>query len=498
MQSRFDSCLSRLLAGVPDAGKKPVLLAVSGGIDSMCMAELFRHALSYPDFAVAHCNFRLRGKESDSDEALVRSWAEKNGVPFHSRHFDTAAYAAAEGVSIEMAARELRYRWFSELAAEKGYCCVAVAHNANDNAETLFLNLLRGTGIKGMTGMEESGFIPFTGNGLPPVPLIRPLLHFTRRQIEGYVMSRGICYHEDSTNAGTEYKRNKIRNQVFPVFSAINPSFVKTVGHAMEYLSEVCDVADDYYEEHRGEVIYAEDADGCRMDIRKLRSLKHWRYMLYRLLEPYGFNSQTVRSLSRVLAESDTVGGKRFFSDGYELFTSSDRIAVRKAVLSPVRQFTPQQVPVRPFPGTISLSGAEPVMIVRGKGNYFFNGISFSVDVRSRSDFKTLRQPQGVLILDKDKADFPLMLRRWLPGDWIVPFGMRGRKKISDLFTDLRYGQIEKEQAVMLVKPPPASSSVAGDEPEHHVIAVAGVRIDDSVKVTGRTENVIVLSINAG
>ena len=501
MQSRFDSCLSRLLAGVPDAGEKPVLLALSGGIDSMCMAELFRHALSYPDFAVAHCNFCLRGEESDSDEAFVRSWAEKNNVPFHSRSFDTAAFAVSGSISIEMAARELRYRWFASLAREKGYCCVAVAHNANDNVETLFLNLLRGTGIRGIAGMEESGFVPFREEGCAPVPLIRPMLHFTRQQIEGYVMSRGIAYHDDSTNSGTEYRRNKIRNLVFPVFSSINPSFVKTVGREIGYFSEVCDVADDYFESHRPEVADTCDASGgCRICIRSLMSLRHWRYMLYRLLEPYGFNSSAVQSLARVLSESDTVAGKKFSSEKYELFTSSDRIVIRKTEMAPSCPGFPERRPA----GTV-ISESEPIMVIRGAGDYFFNGSSFSVKVCRRSDIHTLRQPAGVLVFDKDKADFPLLLRRWMPGDWIVPFGMNGRKKISDLFTDLKYGQIEKEQAVMLVRPPafdalPANPAESGnaDEPEHHVIAVAGTRIDESVKIDADTENVIMLTRNAG
>ena len=198
MQRRFDAILSDLLSGIPSLNDGPVLLAVSGGIDSMCMAELFLHSLTFKDFAVAHCNFRLRGEESDADEALVCSWAERNGIRIHKTHFDTEQFAEQSGMSIEMAARELRYGWFAELAATEGYVAVAVAHNANDNVETVILNLLRGTGIKGITGMDETGPIP--SHTKTDAVLIRPLLGFTRRQIEGFVRSRGIGYRDDRTN----------------------------------------------------------------------------------------------------------------------------------------------------------------------------------------------------------------------------------------------------------------------------------------------------------
>lgn len=487
MQARFDSILSGLMKQIPDSAGKPVLLAVSGGIDSMCMAELFSRSLSFRAFAVAHCNFHLRGEESDSDAGLVRNWAESHSVRFFLKDFDTESYALDKGISIEMAARELRYRWFAETALENGFSCVAVAHNANDNAETLVLNLLRGTGIRGIAGMDEVGSVPCPDLS---VPLVRPLLHFTRHQIEGYVFARRICYHDDRTNAETEYRRNKIRHLVFPVFSSINPSFVKTLGREMGYFSQVCALADDYWQEHKDGILIAgtSAAGGCRIDLRTLMSVRHWKYMLYRALEPYGFGSSSLESLYRILAESDTVGGKTFVSDGYELYTSSDRIEVRKR--TDIQDAAAAVPDVRT--ASRSLSETEPLVVIRGTGDYFFNGTSFSVSVCGRDELDTLRQPAGTIILDACKAGFPLVLRRWLPGDWFKPLGMKGRKKLSDFFTDLKYGKIEKDMAVVLVKPP-AADEARGDMPEHHVTAVAGVRIDDSVKVTDNTRNVIIV-----
>ena len=211
-----------------------LLVAVSGGIDSMCLAEKVR--LEGGPFAIAHCNFGLRDEESDSDEAFVKAWADSHGIPCHVRRFETSAYAAKEGISIEMAARRLRYHWFGQLCREHGYEGVAVAHNANDNAETLILNLLRGTGVRGLLGMKAEGFVP--DPEFADVPLYRPLLGMSRADIEAFAAEHGLSWREDRTNALNDYKRNKIRNLVFPVFREINPSFVETLNKDMERFAE--------------------------------------------------------------------------------------------------------------------------------------------------------------------------------------------------------------------------------------------------------------------
>ena len=210
-----------------------LLVAVSGGIDSMCLAEKVR--LDGGPFAIAHCNFGLRGAESDADEAFVRDWVSRHGVVCHVKRFDTASWATEHKVSIEMAARQLRYHWFGELCREHGYDAVAVAHNANDNAETLILNLLRGTGLRGITGMKAEGFIP--DPDYADIPLLRPLLGMTREDIEAFAAEHELSWREDSTNSQNEYKRNKIRNQVFPIFKEINPSFVETLNSDMTRIS---------------------------------------------------------------------------------------------------------------------------------------------------------------------------------------------------------------------------------------------------------------------
>ena len=210
------------------------LLAVSGGADSMCLMEKVR--LEGGPFAVAHCNFHLRGAESDADEALVRDYCAGYGITLHVKDFDTETYASERGVSIEMAARELRYRWFGELCREHGYESVMVAHNAQDNAETLILNLLRGTGPKGIVGMKPSGFLPVPE--YVDIPLERPLLGLTREEIIAFNQEHSVPWREDSTNLENGYKRNKIRNLVFPVFREINPSFIRTLNKDMERFAQ--------------------------------------------------------------------------------------------------------------------------------------------------------------------------------------------------------------------------------------------------------------------
>ena len=346
-----------------------LLVAVSGGMDSMCLAEKVR--LSGGPFAIAHCNFSLRGAESDADEALVRSWAERYGVPLHVRRFDTAAHASENGISIEMAARRLRYRWFGQLCREHGYGGVAVAHHAQDNAETLILNLLRGTGLKGILGMKKEGFLP--DPDYADIPLLRPLLDMDREEIAAFVLEHGVPFREDTTNAENEFKRNKIRNLVFPVFREINPSFVRTLNRDMER--------------------FAEEMAGH--------------------------------------------GGKAGFHTRDE---------------SPV----PDRPPV-----------------------------SYTVTEESWDGSKNVKQPEGELILDADKAG-AYVEGHWEQGDWIRPLGAPGRKKMQDWFTDHHFTQEEKHRSVLLKDGRDAS----------HVLAVVGHTIDESVKVTSGTRRILRIVIS--
>jgi tRNA(Ile)-lysidine synthase len=464
--------------GKPEAD---VLLAVSGGIDSMCMAELFAALEPHVPFVLAHCNFHLRGEESDGDEELVRTWASEHGVRIHVRDFDTEAYARENGISIEMAARDLRYAWFAQLCLDHGYKAVSVAHNANDNAETLVLNMLRGAGLRGLSGMSVVSYVP----GFPSIPLLRRLLDCTRKQIEGYMFAHKVPYREDSTNAMSEYKRNRIRNEAFPIFETVNPSFVRTLNREMGYFSEAGEIVEDWCRSVAPSVVKEGDEDvKLRIDIEGLAKSKHWRYLLYYILEPYGFNSAVLASVEDLLVSSRTISGKRFESAEYEILTGRGELLLRRKASEDLVDATPLYGNARH--GVFWTVADEPLMPVRGAGTYHFNGQSFKVEVFDLTPGMSLKQPEGVLIMDADKLRFPFVLRRWRSGDWLVPFGMRGKKKVSDLFTDLKYDALQKSAAVMIV-----DTRSEGMAESQHVSAVVGVRIDDRYKVSSSTRKII-------
>ena len=431
----------------------------------MCMADLFLSEFGPEAFAIAHCNFHLRGEESDGDEALVRNWADSNGVRFHRTDFDTEGHAAGNAVSIEMAARDLRYGWFAKLCGEFGYRAVVVAHNANDNAETLVLNLLRGTGLKGLHGMAEVSSLTASQGTF----LLRPLLSFSRKQIEGYVFANKVPYRDDSTNALCEYKRNRIRNEVFPIFEKINPSFVRSLNREIGYFSEAGDIVEDWCRAQLPEVVEITE-NKVRINLPALMARRQWRYLLYYILEPYCFNSQTLASIEALVESDRTISGKRFDSPTHTIITERDGLLV--------------------LPKMADDLDVESIMPVRGVGIYNFNGSRWQVEVLEWSEDMPLKQPNGTLIADADKLLFPFVCRRWRQGDWFIPLGMRGRKKVSDLYADLKYGALEKDASVMIVDT--RSEGLAEDQ---HIAGVLGVRLDDRYKVTSSTKTIIRITI---
>ena len=297
-----------------------ILLAVSGGIDSMYLANRAPELFPGARFAVVHCNFALRGTESDGDEAFVREWSARHGLDCVVERFDTRAYAAQHGVSIEMAARELRYAWFAQLCRERGFDAVAVAHNADDNAETLLLNLLRGTGTRGLRGMGDRPGI------------VRPLLDTPRAAIRSWMEEHGCTWREDSTNADSTPRRNRIRNEVFPVFARINPAFVRTLGEDMQRIAQVDDIADAWFRSVR-EGLTTEDG---AVRIPAVLALEHWEYALWRLLEDCSLSGPTFGKLVGLLRRyrteprgTVTIGGKTFEGTGHVVRIEKELIIIQ-------------------------------------------------------------------------------------------------------------------------------------------------------------------------
>ena len=460
MLNRFRHTVEEMRGLIDDSRSASYLLAVSGGVDSMCLADLWVRAYGSEGCAIAHCNFNLRGEDSDADEALVTQWSDDHGVLLHKASFNTLEYASENGLSIEMAARELRYRWFAQLCADHGYKAVVVAHHADDNAETLVLNMVRGAGLKGLTGMK-----PISTSAYGTV-IARPLLTFTRKQIEGHAFAWKVPYREDKTNASVEYRRNSIRHEVFPLFERMNPSYVRTLNREMTYLNDASAIVEDWCRSQIPHVI-AKESLPLTISIEALLSIPQWRYLLYYITEPYGFNSATLESLESLLTSDRTASGKRFEADEYILLVERDMLVINRKSGAPQPAFT--QVPA--------------------PGAYHIGGVRILIEVLPWTSDMPLRQPEGVMIMDAAKLAFPFVLRSWRNGDWMIPLGMKGKKKLSDLFTDLKYGSAEKASAVVIV-------DCKGDHAEQqHVAGVVPVRLDDHYKVTTATKEIIRITI---
>ncbi len=455
MQDRFDSALAQLTAGCP--GPR-VLLAVSGGIDSMTMADLFLHSALRLPMAVAHFNFHLRGADSDGDEALVAAWCGAHDVPFFRQEADAAAYAADHGLSVEMAARELRYSWFAQLCREQGFTHLAVAHNLDDSAETLLLHLLRGTGMRGMSGIRASVPLP----GAEDVTLIRPLLNFSRREIEAHAVRAGVEFRIDATNADISIPRNRIRHEVFPELARINPSFLETFRTEMRHFGQMEQLLDQVFAEgrdglcrdsvSRDSVSHGQDAV-LAIDIPALLRKGQTGWWLYRLLEGYGFNPDQLDQIERSL---EALSGKEF--------------------LSPTHRLVKDRNELRVYP----LAAAAP------------DDLTFRLDVRTFTvtpGFDPKQKPDDVLFIDADKVRLPLAARAPREGDRFRPFGMhRGTKLLSDFFTDLKLDVEQKRREVVVV----TTTNENGDE---IIVAIAGRRIDDRFKITPATRRVAAISL---
>jgi len=488
-------------------GSAPFLLTVSGGMDSMCLADMWVRSFGVEGCAIAHCNFNLRGEDSDADEALVTQWAGSHGVKLHKTSFDTVQYASENGLSIEMAARELRYRWFGDLCREHGYSAVMTAHHADDNAETLVLNMVRGSGLRGLTGMKPVSPLPCQSDehnfathcekhsfathcekrSFPrhceersDVAILRPLLGFTRKQIEGYVFKWKVPYREDKTNASVEYRRNSIRHEIFPLFEKMNPSYVRTFNREMSYFSDAAEIVEEWCRSHADKV-----CSDAVISLPRLLAIPQWRYLLYYILEPYGFNSSVLESLESLLTSGRTLSGKRFESATHVLLTGRDSLEIISRELAPAGHS-----PLAPgHPSVIHGQSGNLFMPIRGEGVYNVGAVRFQVEVLPWSRSMPLKQPAGTMILDASRLKFPFVCRSWRQGDWMIPFGMHGRKKVSDMFVDMKYGQIEKANALMLVD---CTGDRAGKQ---HIAGILGNRIDEHYKVTEDTVSVIRITL---
>ncbi len=436
MHRQFIRYMTEQCLAAPD---RKVLAAVSGGIDSMVMLRLLHQAAI--DCAVAHCNFRLRGDDSDGDELLVKEKAAEYGYTFHTIRFDTEVYAREKGLSIQMAARELRYRRFDELAGEHGYDYIAVAHNRDDRIETLLINLARGTGIRGLTSMKPA-------NG----KVIRPLLFASRDDITAYAETHRVAFREDSSNASDKYARNYIRHHVIPGLEQYFPDIRQAIENGIEHFSGTEAFCDEAVERYRRLIVRAE-GDTMHIDLPGLLESPSPKTLLYEILRPFGFSDAAITD---ILSETRRQSGRQFYSDTHRLLRDRQRLIVQPST----RREAACEYAVDDNIAALH----DPVTLRFDK---------FDID----TTYTPERNPH-VACLDYDKLRFPLLLRTWRQGDFFLPLGMKNKKKLSDFFTDGKISLFEKERCRVLVS-------------DDKIVWVIGMRIDDRFKITDKTKRVL-------
>ena len=415
-----------------------VVLALSGGIDSMVLADLLLKAKV--EFVAAHCDFHLRGEESDGDEKFVREYAEKHDIQYFVKHFDTEKYASENGISIEMAARDLRYAWFEELRQQLGYDKIAVAHHADDQAETFFINLLRGAGLRGLKGMLPQ-------NGV----IIRPLLWASREQIRQYAVENQILWREDHTNAESVYLRNKIRNQLLPAFDELKPEARQGLYKSLEYLASENELYRELLKEKLAQIVKRNDEVQSFPTSNFQLSTFNFQ-LLFEWLRLYNFNTDQCRFIFETM---NTGIGNKYFSSTHQLIIGRDDLQ-----LFEIKAVENEEVQIGVGEDVIVL----PIHLCFSK-------------LEKTPDF-VIDKSSDVAQLDFDKLKFPLTLRHWRHGDRFHPLGMKGSKLLSDFFVDQKFTEWQKRKVWLLV-------SADGD-----ILWVVGHRIDDRFKIKKETKSI--------
>ena len=437
-----------------------IILALSGGIDSMVLADLLLK--TKVEFVAAHCNFHLRGDESNGDDWFVRKFAEKRGIQCFVKHFETEKYAANHGISIEMAARDLRYAWFEQFRLQLGYDKIAVAHHADDQAETFFINLLRGAGLNGLKGMKPQ-------NGV----IIRPLLWASREQIRKYAVENHIVWREDHTNAESVYLRNKIRNQLLPFFDELQPKARQGLYKSLEHLSAENELYRALLKEKLAQIV-EQDGDvqrfpysaflDCfvpRNDAKRMQENKvpepvegpaYSFQLLFEWLRQYGFNTDQCHFIYEAM---ETGIGNKYYSSTHQLVIGRNELQ-----LTEIKSVEDEKIQIE--------AGQEEITLpIHLRFTQFDKTSDFVID----------KSPE-VAQLDFYKLRFPLTLRHWHHGDRFHPLGMKGSKLLSDFFVNQKFTEYQKQNVWLLV-------SADGD-----ILWVVGYRIDERYKVAISTKTI--------
>ncbi len=419
--------------------QQKILLAVSGGIDSVVMADLFRR--SDFEFALVHCNFSLRGDESDLDEAFVKALAKAYNVPFYSKKFDTEGYAKSKGISTQMAARDMRYEWFAALLKEKEYDFLATAHHKNDSLETILLNLAKGTGIAGLHGIQPKN-----------KTTVRPMLYADREMVRHYALRKKIEWREDSSNQSVKYKRNMIRHEIIPVLKKINPSLENTLTSTVEKLRATENIFQEKIDNVKAAALKEKQGE-IFIDKSIILQEKEATIILYELIKKFGFNYSQSKNIACKLSDNQSTG-KFFESHDYQLNIDRQQLIIGKKISTTVMEMI-----IDCDTKTVQSDFLELHISEHDKDTY------------------QITADKNIAALDYDQLDFPLTLRKWQAGDWFMPLGMQQRKKLSDFFVDEKIPLHSKQNIFVLV------SGVT-------IAWVVGYRIDNRFKITEKSKNI--------
>jgi len=417
-----------------------ILLGISGGVDSVVMLHLLLRA-GY-ELGVAHCNFQLRDKESEEEHKFVAWLAKHYNIPIFEKKFDTHQYALEQGVSIQMAARRLRFEWFEQLRQTHHYDYIGIAHNKNDRAETALINLARGTGLKGITGIKpKSKYI------------VRPLLFAGRDDILHYCHQEGLSYREDSSNQTTKYSRNRIRHEIIPEFQKINPQFLETMDKNLNHFRSAYKLFESMISEIKRRLLIKQGNDWF-INLKLLKTYPENYTILYELLKPFGFSADVVSDLFSSL-ESES--GKTFYSNNYKAVKDRSELIITL------------------------LEAPEPKRYYIDKGSSKIETpVTLTLYEKDVDEAFRIPSDPNVACIDYDLVEFPLILRKWQSGDFFKPLGFGHYKKLSDFFIDNKYSLVNKEQTWLLT---------SGEQ----IVWVVGARLDERFKITNLTRKVLMV-----
>ena len=441
MQQKIKNKMTAL--GISKSHK--LLLAISGGIDSMFLCDILQK--NNYDFALCHCNFTLRSEESEQDEAFIRAWAEKYHLPIFVARFNTKAYAEKQKISIQEAARELRYDFFAQTATKNNFDFVLTAHNLDDKIESFFINLLRSSGIKGLAGIPEIN-----------ANIIRPILDISRDEISQYMQKEKIPFREDSSNSETKYLRNKLRHILLPEMEKLQADYRSSISKSINYLKQA-HCFQKAALKHYFKKCIQQKQDAFYINKNTLLKEEQRFFILFHFLKDYGFNAEQCRQILESVEDKDGLTGKAFYSDTYFLQVERSYLTLAKQQEKTVKQYL-----ISSFDTAFSFENKK---------------IVFSQNPKISS----LKTDKNTVLIDLDKVKFPFIIRAWKKGDRIYPYGMKGSKLISDIFTDLKFSKEEKEAVKIL-------SNKAGE-----IIWIIGHRADRRFGVNKESKNILQLSL---